>query len=209
MSAILSKGIEMMRQLGRCVAALALVGALTGCGPASSSGTTAATALPTAALAAQPFALTSGVFEANGLIPARYTCKGDNLSPALAWSAPPAGTQSFALVMDDPDAVKVAGHIWDHWLLFNLPASARALAEGVPAQDELPDGGRHGQNSFGKLNYGGPCPPSGPAHTYRFVLYAVDRALDLKPGVVKSDLLKALEGHILAQAELDGRYAAP
>lgn len=191
-----------MRLLGRCAAAIALAGVLTGCAQSASSSTTAAPA-------AQPFALTSAAFQANALIPARYTCNGENVSPALAWGAPPAGTQSLALVMDDPDAVKVAGHVWDHWLLFNLPASARSLAEAVPAQDELPDGSRHGRNSFGKLSYGGPCPPSGPAHTYRFVLYALDRGLDQKPGATKDELLKAIAGHTLAQAELDGRYAAP
>jgi len=162
-------------------------------------------ALPTA----QPFALTSSAFEADSLIPARYSCHGANVSPPLAWSAPPAGTQSLALVMEDPDAVKVVGSVWDHWLLFNLPADVLSVPEGVPQKSELPDGSRQGQNSGRGLGYGGPCPPGGQTHGYRFTVYAVDTALALKSGATKAEILHAIDGHILAQAQLVGRYASP
>ena len=158
---------------------------------------------------AQPFALTSPAFEADALIPARYSCHGANLSPPLAWSAPPSGTQSLVLVLDDPDAVKVVGSIWDHWLLFNLPANVLSVAEGIPQKAELPDGSRQGQNSARGLGYSGPCPPSGQNHGYRFSMYAVDMVLALKSGATKAEIVHAIDGHILAQAQLVGHYASP
>ena len=184
-----------------------LASALSSC-TSTASPTPTATAVPPTETA-QPFTLTSTAFEANALIPERYACHGEKLSPALAWSNPPANTQSFALIMEDPDAVKVVGYIWDHWLLFNIPASTLSLAEGIASKAELPDGSRHGQNSSKALGYGAPCPPNGQTHTYRFTVYAADTLLELEPGATKAEIMQALEGHILAQAELDGRYTSP
>jgi len=156
-----------------------------------------------------PFELTSGAFEAEQPIPVRHACHGENLSPPLAWNQPPPGTESFVLVMEDPDAVGVVGFVWDHWLLFNVAADVRALSEGIPQDAELPDGSRQGQNSFNQLGYGGPCPPSGQTHGYVFTLYAVDTILELEGGAGKDEILGAIEGHILAQAQLVGLYTSP
>jgi Raf kinase inhibitor-like YbhB/YbcL family protein len=149
------------------------------------------------------FEMTSAAFAAGEPIPPKYTCDGDDVSPPLEWADPPAGTQSLALICDDLDAP--AG-TWVHWVLFNLPAGARALPEAVPADADLPDGGRHGNNGWRRLGYGGPCPPSG-THRYFFKLYALDTALDLAAGASKKELLGAMEGHVLAQVELMGVYS--
>lgn len=143
--------------------------------------------------------LTSTAFAAGEPIPAKYTCDGVNVSPPLSWGAPPAGTQSFTLILDDPDAP--AG-VWDHWLLFNIPADLRNLPERAGA----PAGSVDGKNSWGRTGYGGPCPPRG-THRYFFKLYALDTKLDLPAGAAKSQLLRAMEGHILAQAELMTVYS--
>jgi Raf kinase inhibitor-like YbhB/YbcL family protein len=150
------------------------------------------------------FELTSTAFEPGGSIPRRHTCDGEDLSPALAWKEAPAATKSFALVCDDPDAP--AG-TWVHWVLYGVPATVRALPEGVKPTPALEDGSRQGRNDFRKIGYGGPCPPRGAAHRYFFKLYAVDRSVDLAPGATKAELLKAIDGHTLGQAELIGRYA--
>ncbi len=155
-----------------------------------------------AAKQAASFTLTSTVFAQGESIPVRYTCDGEDISPPLQWDDLPEGTQSLALIMDDPDAP--AG-TWVHWVLYNIPADKRALSEGIPADRELPDGSRHGQNSWGRPGYGGPCPPSG-THRYFFKMYALDTMLDLDPGASKEALLKVMEGHVLAQAELMGTY---
>lgn len=146
--------------------------------------------------------LTSPAFSQEQPIPQKYSCDGQDISPALQWSDPPPNTQSLALIMDDPDAP--AG-VWVHWVLFNLPAAARTLPQAVAPQAELPDGSRHGKNSWGRLGYGGPCPPRGK-HRYFFKLYALDAPFDLASGVDKGQLLQAMEGHILAQTELMGTY---
>lgn len=164
-----------------------------------------ATLTPTPA----PFTLTSTAFEANQPIPLQYSCEGDNISPPLAWSGVPAGTASLALVMDDPDAVAVVGKVYDHWLLYNLPADLTALAEAMPSKTTFADGSAHGRNSTRLRGYTGPCPPAGPAHNYVFRLYALDIKLPLESGATKDELLAAMEGHILAQAELIGTFAAP
>lgn len=147
--------------------------------------------------------LTSTAFSADGMIPKQFTCDGPDSSPQLAWSAPPAGTQSFALIADDPDAP--AG-TWVHWVMYDLPGTSRDLPEGVPKQDELPGGGRQGKNDFGKIGYGGPCPPAGKPHRYFFKLYALGARLNLKPGATKADVERTMKGHVLAQGELIGRY---
>jgi Raf kinase inhibitor-like YbhB/YbcL family protein len=147
--------------------------------------------------------LESDAFQAGDTIPQRYTCDGDDLSPALQWSEPPAGTQSLALIFDDVDAP--AG-TWVHWVIFDMPAGALSLPEGVPA-DPVVDGlGVHGSNSWQDLGYGGPCPPKGGPHRYTFRLYALDTVLDLDAGAGRADLDKAMEGHILGTGQLMGRY---
>jgi Raf kinase inhibitor-like YbhB/YbcL family protein len=138
-----------------------------------------------------------------GDIPKKHTCDGPDVSPALQWTDPPAGTRTFGLVMDDPDA---PGGTWVHWVLFNIPGQLRALPEGVPKDPVLKDGTRQGQNDFRRPGYGGPCPPRGPAHRYYFRLYALDSGLDLPAGAKKADLEKAMKGHVLAEAQLMGRY---
>ena len=153
--------------------------------------------------AAMAFQLKSAAFEPNGSIPRKYTCDGPDVSPPLSWTDPPAGTQSLSLIMDDPDAPVGT---WVHWVLYDLPADTRALPENLSKDRELASGAKQGQNDFRKIGYGGPCPPPGPAHRYFFKLYALDAKTNLKPGVSKADLLRAMEGHILAQAELIGRY---
>ncbi|HYX67920.1 MAG TPA: YbhB/YbcL family Raf kinase inhibitor-like protein [Terriglobales bacterium] len=142
-------------------------------------------------------------FPAGGDIPRRFTCDGENLSPALSWSAPPKGTQSMALITDDPDA---PGGTFVHWVLYNLPANTHELPEGLPASADLPSGGRQGTNDFRRLGYGGPCPPAGKPHRYFFRLFALDRKLDLRSGAGRSDLDQAMKGSILAQGEVMGRY---
>jgi len=149
------------------------------------------------------FQLTSSSFAADSAIPAKYTCDGANVSPALAWTEPPAGTQSFALVVDDPD---VPNKTAIHWLIYDLPPTTRALPEGVPTKANLPDGSRQGKNDPGKIGYGGPCPSPGAAHHYFFKLYALDYQTGLKPKAKSADVEAAIKGHILAQAELIARF---
>lgn len=142
-------------------------------------------------------------FAAGELIPRKYTCDGEDISPPLQWSDPPQDAQTFALIADDPDAPIGT---WVHWVLYNLPTETRALPEAVPPDADLPNGSRHGKNSWGQLGYGGPCPPSG-THRYFFRLYALDAVLELPAAASKEQLLQAMEGHILAQTELMGLYS--
>ncbi|HSO11308.1 MAG TPA: YbhB/YbcL family Raf kinase inhibitor-like protein [Anaerolineales bacterium] len=146
--------------------------------------------------------LTSNAFKQGQPIPEKYSCKGEDVSPALAWGEPPTGTQSFALIMDDPDAPVGT---WDHWILFNIPASARGLPESFPANETHPDGSMSGKNSWGRMGYGGPCPPGG-THRYFFRLYALDEMLAISAGASKGELEKAMVGHILAHGELMGTF---
>jgi len=149
-----------------------------------------------------PVTLTSSAFTEGAAIPSTYTCEGRDVSPPLAWTDPPAGTKGFALIGDDPDA---PGQTWVHWVLYNLPPSARRLPEAVSPEQELPDGARQGRTDFGRIGYGGPCPPSG-THRYFFKLYALDAMLSLPPGATKSQLEAAMKGHVLAEAQLMGTY---
>jgi hypothetical protein len=142
-------------------------------------------------------------FSADATIPKKFTCDGPDVSPQLTWTDPPAKTQSFALIMDDPDAPVGT---WVHWVIYDLPASARELGESVAKQEQLLNGARQGRNDFGKIGYGGPCPPPGKAHRYFFKLYALDARLGLKAGAKKSDVERAMQAHIVAQTELMGRY---
>jgi Raf kinase inhibitor-like YbhB/YbcL family protein len=147
--------------------------------------------------------LTSSAFAQGAMIPKEYTCDGRDISPPLSWSEPPEKTQIFALIMDDPDAPMGT---WVHWVIYNIPATVHTLREGVPPNADLPDGSRQGRNSWRRIGYGGPCPPSG-THRYFFKLYALDTMLGLAAGATKEELLKAMEGNILAQAELMGKYS--
>jgi Raf kinase inhibitor-like YbhB/YbcL family protein len=152
---------------------------------------------------AMAFSVSSTSFPPAGDIPAKYTCDGADVSPELSWNNAPQGTQSFALIADDPDAPVGT---WTHWVLYDLPPSTTGLNEGVSKIDELPNGGRQGRNDFHKIGYGGPCPPAGKPHRYFFKLYALDKMLDLKPGASKHEVEQAMQGHVLAQAELVGKY---
>ena len=148
-------------------------------------------------------ALSTSAFASGGEIPQQYTCKGRDTSPALTWTAAPAHVASFALIMDDPDAP--AG-TWVHWVIWNLPANAHSLSEGVPTRPQLDDGSQQGRNSFRKIGYNGPCPPGGATHRYYFRLYALDAKLQLEPGASRSDLEAAMSGHILGHAEYMGTF---
>src|SRR5260370_29968183 len=147
--------------------------------------------------------ITSPDFSAGEAMRKKFTCDGPDVSPKLAWNEPPAKTQSFALIMDDPDAPVGT---WVHWVLYGLPADTGELPEGVARQEQLASGARQGRNDFGKIGYSGPCPPPGKPHRYFFKLYALRAKLDLKSGATKADLERTMKPHILAQAELIGRY---
>ena len=148
------------------------------------------------------FKITSPAFEDGGLIPAKYTCDGADMSPPLQWDAAPEGTRSIALICDDPDAPMGT---WVHWVLFNLPAETKELTENIPADETLPNGAKQGTSDFGRIGYGGPCPSSG-THRYFFKIYALDTEIDLAAGAGKSQLLKAMKEHILGQGQLIGKY---
>lgn len=152
------------------------------------------------------FLLSSDAFGAGQEIPARYTCQGQDCSPPLKWSNAPAGTLSFALIVDDPDAPDPAAPkmTWVHWLLYNLPATCHGLAEAVPA-NALPRGTSEGKNDWQRTGYGGPCPPIG-RHRYFFKLYALDALLPDLRQPTKLQLEKAMSGHILGQAQWMGTY---
>lgn len=151
---------------------------------------------------AMAFELSSPAFKQGEAIPTRYTCDGKDVSPPLSWKDVPEKTQILALIADDPDAPVGT---WVHWVLYHVPASARTLAENVPKTETLSDGSRQGVNDFGKPGYGGPCPPRG-THHYFFKLYALDFAPALAPHATKHQLEAAMNGHILAEAQLMGTY---
>lgn len=149
------------------------------------------------------FELTSSAFKEGERIPDRYTCEGDDLSPPLHWSVPPAATKSFAMIADDPDA---PGGTWVHWVIYNLSLDLRGLPEGIPAKDHWLDGALQGVTDFKRVGYGGPCPPPGKPHRYYFKLFALDAVLNLKPRAIKSQVLEACKGHVLAEAQLMGQF---
>lgn len=144
----------------------------------------------------------STAFNEGEMIPSKYTCDGSDISPPLSWSNFPDKTGSFALISDDPDAPMGT---WVHWVLYDIPANVTNLEENVPSKKTLENNSKQGTNDFGKIGYGGPCPPSG-THRYYFKLYALDKDLNLKPGATKTQLLKAMDGHILAEGQLIGKY---
>ena len=147
--------------------------------------------------------ITSSAFRPGQPIPGKYTCEGEDVSPPLQWSDLPAGAKSLSLISDDPDAPVGT---WVHWVVYELPLTTRELTEKVSTSQILPDGAKQGRNDFKRVGYGGPCPPPGKPHRYYFKLYALDTDLGLKPGATKQDLLRAMEGHILAEAQLMGTY---
>ena len=147
--------------------------------------------------------LTSTAFTEGAAIPAKYTCDATNASPPLKWSGVPAAAKSLALIVDDPDA---PSGTWVHWVLYDLPAAASELAEDEPKSQYIAAGAKQGLNDFRHLGYGGPCPPHGKPHRYFFKLYALGTLLDLKPGLTKKDIERAMEKHILAQGQLIGTY---
>jgi len=152
-----------------------------------------------------PMSLTvrSTAFQEGQPIPMKYTGEGKDVSPALEWDAPPAGTKSLALICEDPDAPKGT---WTHWVLYNLPADRREVSEDVARERKLPDGSEQGTNDFDKVGYNGPKPPPGKVHHYQFKLYALDTRLDLQPGATRKRLLDAVQGHILGEGQLTGTY---
>ena len=151
---------------------------------------------------AMSFGLKTTAFAEGGTIPKKHTCDGSDVSPELTWANAPAGTQSLALIADDPDAP--AG-TWTHWIIWNIPLEAK-LPEGAPKVESLSDGTRQGKNDFGRIGYGGPCPPPGKAHRYFFRLYALKAKLDVKAGASRNELERAMQGRVLSQVELMGRY---
>jgi Raf kinase inhibitor-like YbhB/YbcL family protein len=149
--------------------------------------------------------VSSTAFKQGSMIPIQYSGYGQDISPPLHWEGIPTGTQSLALICDDPDA---PGGMWVHWVMWNIPAQTSELPEKVPPDPNLADGSRQGITDFGRHGYGGPMPPSG-THRYFFKVYALDTQLELPTRATKADLVKAIQGHILAQGELMGKYQRP
>ena len=147
--------------------------------------------------------LTGSAFAEGQPIPTKYTCDGADVSPPLKWSDVPEGARSLALICDDPDAP--AGD-WTHWVLFNIPPTVTELAEAVPTTETISNGAKQGRNDFKRIGYGGPCPPQGRAHRYFFRLYALKTEINLNAGATKQDVINAMKGNILAEAELMGTY---
>lgn len=158
---------------------------------------------PPASPAGQGSISLSSPFLSNGQVDRSITCDGANISPTLAWSAPPPATRALTLLVTDPDA---PGGTFTHWVLYNLPAVSQSLPSGVAKQPQLPDGSRQGRNDFGETGYGGPCPPGHSPHRYIFTLYALDKVLDLPPGATRQQVEDELHGHILARGQLTARY---
>ena len=147
--------------------------------------------------------LVSGAFENNSLIPERYTCDGEDVSPPLSWEGVPSGAKSLVLIVVDPDA---PGGEFTHWVLYDVPPDLDSLPEGIPSVGEVEGVGVQGVNDFGRLGYGGPCPPTGKPHRYVFRLYALDVELGLPPGASRSEVEEVMSGHVLAVGELVGLY---
>ena len=159
---------------------------------------------PPASQAPAPFfTLSSAAFRDGEKIPAKYSCQGDNVSPSLSWSGAPIAAQSFAMITEDIDG---PSGIITHWVIFNIPGTSRELAEAIPVQPQLSGGALQGNNIRGQPGYSGPCPPAGTTHRYEFTLFALDQSLNLKSGATRADLIPALQGHILAVAQLMGIY---
>ena len=146
--------------------------------------------------------VTSSAFKEGEMIPGKYTCDGDDMSPSIDWSGIPTEAKSVAMISDDPDAPRGT---WVHWVIYNIPPQAKGLPENVPSKESLENGAIQGINDSHKTGYGGPCPPSG-VHRYYFKVYALDTKLSLKPGITKKTLEDTMKGHILSEGQLMGRY---
>jgi len=146
--------------------------------------------------------VTSAVFEEGEPIPTRYTCSGVDISPPLEWNNLPENTESLAIIVEDPDA---PGGLWTHWIIYNLPGDAMSLPEHVMGREKLDNGAEQGLNDFGRVGYGGPCPPNG-THRYFYKIYALDMKLEMPPLIKRDQLLGALKGHILDEGQLMGVY---
>lgn len=153
--------------------------------------------------AMEKITITSPAFREGENIPSVHTCDGGNVSPPLAWTGVPKDAKSLALIADDPDAPMGD---WVHWVLYDLSPDTAGLPQGVPRGEKVPSGGTQGKTDFRTLGYGGPCPPRG-THRYFFKIYALDSSLQLKPGATKKELLQAMQGHVLAEGQLMGKYA--
>jgi Raf kinase inhibitor-like YbhB/YbcL family protein len=188
--------------IAACVAACALGAVAQGTG----AGTSGAGAKEEQPIPTSTFAIWSSAFEADQDIPAKHSCAGENVSPALTWKGAPDGTQAYALEVDDPDNPK---KVIVHWVVYNIPSTTNSLAEGVPDKAKLADGSMQGKNEDGKTRWRGPCPPPGPAHHYFFKIYALDGPLQLKQKATAAQVEAAMKGHILGQAQLIGRYQTP
>lgn len=187
----------------KIMAVLVVAATLVGCKPAPGGATDADYAAKKSKGGKSKMVLTSSAFKEGDLIPSKYSCDGDDVSPPLSWSGLPKGTVSLALIGDDPDA---PGGMWVHWVAYSIPATSTGFPEAVPQDRTLADGTKQGTSDFRKVGYGGPCPPSG-THRYFFKLYALDFNPKLDPGATKSDLLKTIKDHILEEAHLVGKYA--
>ena len=146
--------------------------------------------------------VTSSAFKDGEMIPSKYTCDGDDISPEISWAGIPAGAKSIAMISDDPDAPRGT---WVHWVIYNIPPQSMGLPGNVPPDKMLGDGSLQGMNDSRQTGYGGPCPPGG-VHRYFFKVYALDAKLSLGPNATKKDLEEAMKGHILADGQLMGRY---
>ncbi|MHB0939146.1 MAG: YbhB/YbcL family Raf kinase inhibitor-like protein [Armatimonadota bacterium] len=147
--------------------------------------------------------VTSTAFKGGEMIPQRYACDGENVSPSLSWDNVPEKTESLAIICDDPDA---PSGMFSHWVLYNLPRGTTQILESMPKDEELQDGARQGMNDFKQIGYGGPCPPHGETHRFIYHVYALDTMLAPVKGITRAQLLMMMDGHILAQGELMGTY---
>ena len=153
-------------------------------------------------MVAMKITVTSNAFKDGGMIPGKYTCDGDDMSPPIDWSGLPPETKSIAMISDDPDAPMGT---WVHWVIFNMPPQLKGLPEDVQPDKVLENGAVQGMNDSRQIGYGGPCPPAG-VHRYFFKVYALDTKVSLGPAATKKDLEKAMVGHILSEGQLMGRY---
>ncbi|MBU4376181.1 MAG: YbhB/YbcL family Raf kinase inhibitor-like protein [Candidatus Omnitrophica bacterium] len=145
----------------------------------------------------------SPAFNDGDMIPDKYTAKGRDISPPLFWEDVPDGTASFAIICEDPDA---PGGRWVHWVIYNIRKGISRLSEGIPQYDEVENGAKQGMNDFRRVGYGGPAAPPGPAHRYFFKMYALDKVLEVESGLTRDQLLKAMKGHIIQEAEVMGKF---
>lgn len=164
-----------------------------------------ATLAPITPIADLPTMALESVFPDGGSFPSQHTCEGLNTSPPLRWRDAPAETKSFVVFVDDPDA----GGIFSHWVIYNIPQSSGGLAGAIPTATNFDDGTQQGVNSAGEIGYTGPCPPSGALHRYRLYLYAVDERLPSTPGLSKTEVVNAINGHIVAHGSLTATYLRP